>query len=277
MRSRSTPRRRSSGSGPSARRWCARSSATSSRRTGRARSSDREELLSAFPERKVAEEVLREPAAARRPGELIDARLLTTYEVEGAEGQPSHHRVEVVHESLLKAWPRLVRWQAQDEEGALLRDQLKQAAHLWEEKGRTSDLLWTGTAFQEFELWRGRYAGRADGARGGLRPRDAREGAPAEAADHRGRRVGDRGRSRPSPSRSRVSRQQAARARTRRASEALRAEASQLVALGRRRARSDPTVTPRLRAQEPRGPRLGRGPAAGGRGAVARARGEGLD
>ena len=111
---------------------------------------DREELLSAFPERKAAEEVLRE---------LIDARLLTSYEVEGREGEPSHHRVEVVHESLLKAWPRLVRWQAQDEEGALLRDQLKQAAHLWEEKGRTPDLLWTGTSFREYELWRERYAG----------------------------------------------------------------------------------------------------------------------
>ncbi len=79
--------------------------------------------------------------------------------MEGREGEPSRHRVEVVHESLLKAWPRLVRWQMQDEEGAVLRDQLKQAAHLWEEKGRTSDLLWTGTAFQEFELWRERYAG----------------------------------------------------------------------------------------------------------------------
>jgi hypothetical protein len=54
--------------------------------------------------------------------------------------------VEVVHESLLKAWPRLVRWQAQDEGGAVLRDQLKQAAHLWDEKGRKADLLWTATA-----------------------------------------------------------------------------------------------------------------------------------
>jgi WD40 repeat protein len=111
---------------------------------------EREEVLSLFPERKAAEEVL---------GRLVDARLLTSYEVEGAEGQPSHHRVEIVHESLVKAWPRLVRWQAQDEEGAVLRDQLKQAAHLWEEKGRTSDLLWTGTAFQEYVLWRDRYAG----------------------------------------------------------------------------------------------------------------------
>ncbi len=100
---------------------------------------EREELLSAFPQRKAAEEVLRE---------LIDARLVTSYEVEGREGEPSHHRVEIVHESLLKAWPRLVHWQTQDEEGAQLRDQLKQAAHLWEEKGRTSDLLWTGTAYR---------------------------------------------------------------------------------------------------------------------------------
>ncbi len=112
---------------------------------------DREELLSVFPERKDAEEVL---------GQLVEERLLTTYEVEGAEGEPSHHRVEVVHESLLKAWPRLVRWQAQDEEGAVLRDQLKQAAHLWEEKGRSPDVLWSGMAFREFELWRERYAGK---------------------------------------------------------------------------------------------------------------------
>jgi WD40 repeat protein len=111
---------------------------------------DRDELLSAFPDRPAAEDVLRQ---------LIDARLLTSYEVEGKEGEASHHRVEVVHESLLKAWPRLVRWRAQEDEGAVLRDQLRQAAHLWQEKGRTSDLLWTGTAYQEFELWRERYAG----------------------------------------------------------------------------------------------------------------------
>jgi WD40 repeat protein len=111
---------------------------------------EREELLSVFPDRKSAEEVLEE---------LIEARLLTSFEMEGREGEPSGHRIEIAHESLLRAWPRLVRWQAQDEEGAVLRDQLKQAAHLWEEKGRTSDILWTGTAFQEYELWRGRYQG----------------------------------------------------------------------------------------------------------------------
>jgi WD40 repeat protein len=192
---------------------------------------DREELLSAFPQRKDAEEVLRE---------LIDARLVTSYEVEGAERQPSHHRVEVVHESLLSAWPRLVRWQAQDEEGALLRDQLKQAAHLWQEKGRTGDLLWTGTAFQEFELWRGRYAG----ALTALEEDFAR--AMREKARRRKRvitvtvasvivalsavaiAIG-------------ISRQQATRARDVAKAEALRAEASKLLALAQLRLADDPT------------------------------------
>ncbi len=139
---------------------------------------DREELLSVFPDRKAAEEVL---------GQLIDARLLTSYEVVSVEGEEErpHQRVEIVHESLLKAWPRLVRWQAQDEDGAVLRDQLKQAAHLWEEKGRTSDLLWTGTAFQEYELWRGRYAGALTALEEDFAKAMAREGEAPPPTRHR--------------------------------------------------------------------------------------------
>jgi WD40 repeat protein len=114
----------------------------------------REQLLSALPDAAVGAQVL---------DSLVDARLLTAYEVQGGEGGAegsSRQRIEIVHESLLRAWPRLVRWQAQDEEGAVLRDQLKQAAHLWEEKGRPDDLLWTGTSEREYELWRDRYPGR---------------------------------------------------------------------------------------------------------------------
>ena len=87
---------------------------------------DREELLSALPDRAAGEQVLQQ---------LVDARLLTSYETEGSDGEPAHHRVEIVHESLLSAWPRLVRWQTQDADGAQLRDQLRQAAHLWQERG----------------------------------------------------------------------------------------------------------------------------------------------
>jgi WD40 repeat protein len=72
---------------------------------------------------------------------------------------PGRQRVEVIHESLLRAWPRLVRWQAQDAEGALLRDQLRQAAAAWDERGRSDDLLWSGAAYREYLVWRERYPG----------------------------------------------------------------------------------------------------------------------
>ncbi len=191
----------------------------------------REELLSVFGDnREEAEEVLRE---------LIGARLLTSYEVPAAEAEEregseetSRHRIEVVHESLLRAWPRLVRWQTQDVEGAQLRDQLKQAARLWEEKSRSPDVLWSGTAFREFELWRERYPGRLT----------ALEEDFAQAMVHRARR---RKRLRRLATAAvvvglsvvavaiAVSRQKEAAARRQAEDEARRAQAARLVALGR--------------------------------------------
>jgi WD40 repeat protein len=91
---------------------------------------------------------------------LIDARLLTSYEVQTQEDQPPARRVEVVHESLLTAWPRLVRWRSQDADSLQLRDELRQAAKLWDSRHRPDDLLWSGTAYREYRLWRERYAGR---------------------------------------------------------------------------------------------------------------------
>jgi len=115
---------------------------------------DREALISVFAEgeeRNTAGSVL---------DALIDARLLTSYDVPADDEQRrERHRIEIVHESLLSNWPRLVRWQTQDADGAQLRDQVRQAAQMWEQHSRSDDLLWTGTAFQEFELWRERYPG----------------------------------------------------------------------------------------------------------------------
>ncbi len=68
-------------------------------------------------------------------------------------------RLEIVHESLLTKWPRLARWRTQDAEGAQLRDELRQAARTWREHGRSDDLLWTGSAYREFQVWRERYPG----------------------------------------------------------------------------------------------------------------------
>ena len=121
---------------------------------------DRDELLSVFSDHAS-------PAPCRggvglRAAEvldaLVDARLLTSYEPPALEPDATgHQRIEIVHESLLTSWPRLVRWHTQDQDGAQLRDQLRQAARLWEERGKPEDLLWTGTSFREYELWRERY------------------------------------------------------------------------------------------------------------------------
>ncbi len=109
------------------------------------------ELLSIFSDSQTesAEEVLRE---------LIDARLLTSYEVREDEHEPTR-RVEIIHESLLANWPRLVRWQTQDADSTRLRDELRQAARTWDEHNRTRDYLWSGKAFREFSVWRENYPG----------------------------------------------------------------------------------------------------------------------
>jgi len=109
------------------------------------------DLLSVFEDsqRNSAEEVMRE---------LIDARLLTSYEVREDEHEPTRH-VEIIHESLLANWPRLVRWQTQDADAMQLRDQLRQAARTWGDQGRSDDTLWTGSAYREFASWRERYPG----------------------------------------------------------------------------------------------------------------------
>ncbi len=83
---------------------------------------------------------------------LIDARLLTSFEDATASTIEAEgpRRVEIVHESLLREWPRLVRWQTQDADAAGLRDQLRQAAALWHARGRPAELLWTGAPYLEF-------------------------------------------------------------------------------------------------------------------------------
>jgi WD40 repeat protein len=111
---------------------------------------DVDDLLSVFPDGEAASEVI---------DVLVDARLLTTFEAPSQDDEQTRRRIEIVHESLLRAWPRLVRWQTQDAEGALMRDHLRQAAGTWQDRGRAEDLLWTGTAFREYRLWKELYPG----------------------------------------------------------------------------------------------------------------------
>jgi WD40 repeat protein len=92
---------------------------------------------------------------------LVNARLLTSFEEDAAEkgAKGPRHRFEIVHESLLGAWPRLVWWQTRDAAAAQFRDQLREAARTWEEHGRADDLLWTGSAYRLYAVWREHYQG----------------------------------------------------------------------------------------------------------------------
>jgi WD40 repeat protein len=122
------------------------------RKTRATRSVD--DLLSVFTQdgRGGAAEVLQK---------LVDARLLTSFEQASDDELESEEsrQVEIVHESLLREWPRLVGWQTQDADAARLRDQLRQAAQLWEARDRPAELLWTGAPYREFRVWRESYPG----------------------------------------------------------------------------------------------------------------------
>jgi WD40 repeat protein/serine/threonine protein kinase len=89
-------------------------------------------------------------AAADRVIEtLIHARLLVSDE----------ERIEIIHEALVVAWPRLVEWRREDAEGSRFRDQLRVAVKAWDERGRPSGLLWRGDALADYQRWRAGYDG----------------------------------------------------------------------------------------------------------------------
>jgi serine/threonine protein kinase/WD40 repeat protein len=114
---------------------------------------DRDELLSVFKEKDRLE-------AGLVLEKLLDARLLVAYGSAGIEPEEEEgQRIEIVHESLLTSWPRLVRWQTEDTEGAQLRDELRQAAKMWDQHNRSPDLLWVGNAVKRYEIWHDSYPG----------------------------------------------------------------------------------------------------------------------
>ncbi|MGH3815024.1 MAG: RICIN domain-containing protein, partial [Pseudonocardiaceae bacterium] len=65
---------------------------------------------------------------------LVDARLVTTDET----------TVEIVHEILLRAWPRLRQWIDADREELLLQQRLAEAAKAWDRDGRHESDLYRG-------------------------------------------------------------------------------------------------------------------------------------
>lgn len=198
---------------------------------------ERAELLSVFqrdadPEAGAeAEQVL---------NALVDARLLNSYEGAG-DGDESHQQVEIIHESLLSNWPRLVRWQTQDADGAQLRDQLRQAAQLWHDRGKPEDLLWSGQAYLDFSLWRERYTGALSAAEDAF----ARAMQVNTTRRRRRRRAGVAALLGAAASVAIVTSvlwQRADASRRKAEAETLRAEASKLLVLGEREIDRDPTA-----------------------------------
>jgi serine/threonine protein kinase/WD40 repeat protein len=112
------------------------------------------------------------PLAGAVVEKLVAARLCTTADDD---------RIELTHESLITAWPRLAAWRREDQEGARLLGQLRAAARQWDERSRPRGLLWLGDALAEYRLWRRRFPG-------SLTATEEAFAAASDAEDRRGRR-----------------------------------------------------------------------------------------
>ncbi len=86
---------------------------------------------------------------------LVQARLLVVQTRGEAEGPA----VELVHESLIRGWPRLRRWLDESKEDSAFLEQLRNAARQWQSRGQPQGLLWRGDTMQEARLWHRRYQG----------------------------------------------------------------------------------------------------------------------
>ncbi|MGH3900249.1 MAG: caspase, EACC1-associated type [Pseudonocardiaceae bacterium] len=91
-------------------------------------------------------------AAARVLATFADARLITL----GAD------TAEIVHEALLRAWPRLRRWIDTDRAGNLIRQELHEAAAGWDRDGRDPALLYRGSRLEAARTWATSTSNRGD-------------------------------------------------------------------------------------------------------------------
>ena len=80
---------------------------------------------------------------------LIESRLLNISRKK--EDQDEEGDCEIVHEALITQWGHLNSWIEESREELALLNQLRQAAQLWEKRGRRADDLWSKLALQETE------------------------------------------------------------------------------------------------------------------------------
>jgi len=80
----------------------------------------------------------------------VVARLLTS----------DRGRVQIAHEALLSAWPRMRAWLDADREGLRVHGRLTDAARRWQELDQDPDLLYRGAALEGVDRWLGEAANR---------------------------------------------------------------------------------------------------------------------
>jgi WD40 repeat protein/DNA-binding SARP family transcriptional activator len=85
-------------------------------------------------------------------GEVVDA--LTAARLLTVGGPPRGERyVEVSHEALIRGWPRLRAWIAEDLAGLMVHRRLTEAAAEWERLGRDDGALYRGVHLAEVAAW----------------------------------------------------------------------------------------------------------------------------
>ncbi|WP_327296209.1 MULTISPECIES: WD40 repeat domain-containing protein [unclassified Streptomyces] len=93
--------------------------------------------------RQLAEESADRDKAEESLEALVNARLVTL----------DAETVEITHEALLHAWPRLRDWIGEDRNGNLLRQQLEEDGRAWEGTNRDSSLLYRGSRLEQARSW----------------------------------------------------------------------------------------------------------------------------
>jgi WD40 repeat protein len=93
---------------------------------------------------------LADPATVVVLRQLADARLITL----------GDNTVEMAHEALIRAWPRLANWIAEDREYLRLHRQLTEATGIWLALERDAGALYRGTRLMNAREWAARFATR---------------------------------------------------------------------------------------------------------------------
>ncbi len=99
-----------------------------------------------------------DPAHDQLMERLVAARLVTS----------DDGVVELAHEAIARAWPRLQGWLDDDTEGQRVLRHLSVAADTWDTMGRPDDELYRGTRLAQALEWRDPGSARPDPGRGRL-------------------------------------------------------------------------------------------------------------